>query len=129
MKLWKAIKKEGVGDLLASTLGTERKDIPMSSGEATHEAVMQAEDLSAPRETPGLSKNELAELIDAIHKFSPWRDANGIAAYLGMDVKTIHALTGPNAIGPESLPYHRLTEGGRKRFHIGEVDEWLLGRT
>jgi hypothetical protein len=65
---------------------------------------------------PAMSENEP----------SPWRDANGIAAHIGYDEKTIHRLTGPHV--RDGIPYHRLTPGGHKMFYVPEVDAWLLGR-
>jgi hypothetical protein len=58
---------------------------------------------------------------------SPWRDANGIADYLAVKPKTVQNLTGPNVADP--IPFHRLTPGGEKRFHLAEVDEWLRRRS
>lgn len=57
---------------------------------------------------------------------SPWRSAKGIAEHLGFTEKTVHNLTGPQADDP--IPFHRLTPAGEKRFHIAEVDAWLLQR-
>ena len=57
---------------------------------------------------------------------SPWMDAHQVAERLGLKVKSVHNRTGPTAENP--IPFHRLSAGGEKRFHVDEVDEWLLGR-
>jgi hypothetical protein len=67
----------------------------------------------------------VADALDAGGQ-TAWRDAHGIASHLGIDVKTVHNRTGPNVTDP--IPFHSLPPGGRKRFHIREVDEWLLKR-
>jgi hypothetical protein len=57
---------------------------------------------------------------------SPWKDAKGIAAHLGVSDKTVQNLTGPNV--PDPIPFHRpptpTGKPGRKRFYVPEVDEW-----
>jgi excisionase family DNA binding protein len=57
---------------------------------------------------------------------SPWMDAHEVADRLRLKPKTVHNMTGPNAQNP--IPFHRLSAGGEKRFHVEEVDEWLRGR-
>jgi hypothetical protein len=60
-------------------------------------------------------------------KASPWRDANGIAAYLEVSVKTVHRLSSAAVPPDRGIPYHRLGGEGEKRFDVREVDRWLWG--
>lgn len=77
--------------------------------------------------------DDLAELIDELRMIvrpaerpaSPWLDARGVAERLHLSPKTVQNMTGPNA--DDSIPFHRLSVGGEKRFHLEEVDEWLRG--
>lgn len=73
---------------------------------------------------------QVAELVRSgeLHRLSPWRDANGIAAYLETSVKTVHRLSSPAAPPDKRIPFHRLAGEGEKRFDIREVDRWLRGR-
>jgi hypothetical protein len=74
---------------------------------------------------------ELAELVEELRGLiepgdrppSPLLDARGVAVRLGLAVKSVHNMSGPNA--EDAIPFHRLRANGEKRFHVDEVDEWL----
>jgi hypothetical protein len=78
----------------------------------------------------------LDDLVDALAqrlaelRIEPkqWFTAAEAGAYLGYHEKTIHRLSGPNVVGPDRLPCHRLTAGGEKRFSRAELDEHLRQR-
>jgi Helix-turn-helix domain len=55
-----------------------------------------------------------------------WLNAADLARYLGVAPKTVQNLSGPKAVDP--IPFHQLTPGGEKRFHVDEVDEWVRRR-
>lgn len=78
--------------------------------------------------------NDLARQVAALVRSggpmnpSPWRDANGIADYLEVSVKTVHRLSSAAVPPNQRIPFHRLGGAGEKRFDVREVDRWLRGR-
>jgi hypothetical protein len=67
----------------------------------------------------------VAELRTLVERpVSPWMDPHEVADYLTLSVKSIQNMTGPQSKNP--IPFCRLSEGGAKRFHRQQVDEWLL---